>query len=99
MAGKAASQHRTALPNNYQSLLTAPFDAITQTLFRVRSVIWSGLLWRLRHRWSVRLNGSGFGNIDIAFVRRPERRKVSAEVQFEVAPNTVSDITHLRTAC
>ena len=33
-----------------------------------------------------------------SFVRPPERREVPAEVQFEVAPNTVSDITNLRTA-
>src|SRR4249920_124083 len=31
-------------------------------------------------------------------VRPPERREVPAEVQFEVAPNTVTDITNLRTA-
>ncbi len=29
-------------------------------------------------------------------VRAPERREVPAEVQFEVAPNTVTDITNLR---
>src|SRR5580693_5956622 len=28
----------------------------------------------------------------------PERREVPAEVQFEVAPNTVTDVTNLRTA-
>src|SRR3984885_14044422 len=33
-----------------------------------------------------------------SFVRPPERREVPAEVQFEVAPNTVTDITNLRTA-
>src|SRR5580698_9092853 len=31
-------------------------------------------------------------------VRPPERREVPAEVQFEVAPNTVTDVTNLRTA-
>jgi len=31
-------------------------------------------------------------------VRPPERREVPAKVQFEVAPNTVTDITNLRTA-
>jgi len=35
----------------------------------------------------------------IIIVRPPERRKVPAEVQFEVAPNAVTDITDLRTAC
>ena len=31
-------------------------------------------------------------------VRPPERRQVPAEVQIEVAPNSVTDITNLRTA-
>src|SRR5580693_7917316 len=31
-------------------------------------------------------------------VRPPERRKIPAEVQFEVAPDTVTDVTNLRTA-
>src|SRR5208283_1968021 len=36
--------------------------------------------------------------IRVIVVRPPERREVPAEVQFEVAPNTVTDITNLRTA-
>src|SRR5512147_341232 len=36
--------------------------------------------------------------IPVIVVRPPERREVPAEVQFEVAPNTVTDITNLRTA-
>src|ERR1700693_4283173 len=40
----------------------------------------------------------GFGGIRVIVVRPPERREVPAEVQFEVAPNTVTDITNLRTA-
>src|SRR5271168_2866720 len=34
----------------------------------------------------------------VIVVGLPERREVPAEVQFEVAPNTVTDITNLRTA-
>ena len=36
--------------------------------------------------------------IRVIVVRPPERREVPAEVQFEVAPNTVTDVTNLRTA-
>ena len=36
--------------------------------------------------------------ISFIVVRPPEPREVPAEVQFEVAPNTVSDITNLGTA-
>src|SRR5208283_616653 len=39
-----------------------------------------------------------FGAIRVIVVRPPERREVPAEVQFEVAPNAVTDITNLRTA-
>ena len=34
----------------------------------------------------------------VVAVRPPERREMPAEVQFEVAPNTLTDITNLRTA-
>ncbi len=36
--------------------------------------------------------------IRVIVVRPPERWEVPAEVQFEVAPNTVTDVTNLRTA-
>ena len=36
--------------------------------------------------------------IRVIVVRPPERREVPAEVQFEVAPNTVTDTTDLGTA-
>jgi hypothetical protein len=36
--------------------------------------------------------------IRVIVVRPPERREVPAEVQFEVAPNAVTDITDLRAA-
>jgi hypothetical protein len=36
--------------------------------------------------------------IPFIVVRPAERREVPAEVQFEVAPNTLADITNLRTA-
>src|SRR5580692_10238532 len=36
--------------------------------------------------------------IRITVVRPPERREAPAEVQFEVAPDTVTDVTNLRTA-
>jgi hypothetical protein len=36
--------------------------------------------------------------IRVIAVRPPERREVPAKVQFEVAPNTVTDITNLRAA-
>ena len=37
--------------------------------------------------------------IRVIIVFPPERREVPAEVQFEVAPNTVTDITDLGAAC
>src|SRR5271169_943940 len=37
-------------------------------------------------------------SIGVIVVCPPERREVPAEVQFEVAPNTVTDVTNLRTA-
>src|SRR5580700_6859525 len=57
--------------------------------------------------WRTSKVGAGFRNPErrsvgvlnrVGVVRRPERRQVPAEVQFEVAPNTVTDITNLRTA-
>src|SRR3984885_7612427 len=51
--------------------------------------------------------GAEFGNpgrrsaglcVPVIVVRPPEPREVPAEVQFEVAPNTVTDVTNLRTA-
>lgn len=35
---------------------------------------------------------------NVSVIRPPERREVPAEVQFEVAPNTVTDTTNLRAA-
>src|SRR5271165_1430325 len=46
-------------------------------------------------------SASGWRNgllLRVIVVRPPERREVPAEVQFEVAPNAVTDITNLRTA-
>jgi hypothetical protein len=58
-------------------------------------------------RWRTSNVGAEFRNpgrrsvgllIRIIAVRLPERREVPAEVQFEVAPNTVTDVPNLRTA-
>src|SRR5580704_5653317 len=36
--------------------------------------------------------------IRVIVVRRPERREVPTEVQFEVAPHAITEVTDLRTA-
>ena len=50
------------------------------------------LMYRLPARYGV-----GLG-LRVVVVRPPERREVPAEVQFEVAPKTVTDTTDLGTA-
>ena len=58
-------------------------------------------------RWRTSNVGAEFRNpgrrsvgllIRVIVVRPPERREVTAEVQFEIAPNTVTDTTDLGTA-
>src|ERR1700677_3864381 len=60
---------------------------------RMRSWLY-GALAELRNPWR---RSAGL-LVRLIVVRPPERREVPAEVQFEVAWNAVTNITHLRTA-